>query len=167
MDLNSNIDGRVRMRISYIAICIAEKTTLFANRPYAWWVKKHGPFIPEGDVGEGAQIDRIARTRSQSRLPSQVSAGYVSQSAPTFASPPYRQQSRRGNKALKRNRDWRRVPNQSALYGYRRRGIPARMAPGRDRSLARASHRMRGDPPNHSRRERKGVFHRVGIWWGL
>ena len=51
MDLNSNSDGRVRVRISYITICIAGKSTLFVNRPYAWWVKKPGPFTHECNGG--------------------------------------------------------------------------------------------------------------------
>ena len=109
-------------------------------------------------------IGRSAATRSQFRLPAQVSTGYVSQSAPTVASPslpPAVVEGQYGPQTQPRLET--RAPHQSAHHGYRRRGIRPewRRVARRDRSLGRALNRRREAPSEHSVGERNASISKL------
>ena len=72
--------------------------------------------------------DRDARTRSDFRPRRRCQRDTFPNLHLPSHLPHYRQQSRRENKPPKSNRGWSRVPHQSARHGYRRRGVPAKMA---------------------------------------
>ena len=110
--------------------------------------------------------DRTAGARSDFRLPAQVSAGYVSQSDPTVASPRYRRQSRRGNNAPKRNQGWRRefrISQRFAVIDAAVSRPERRRPPRRDRRLGRVSPGRRDAPSMQSRGDRNCVARRMGI----